>query len=140
MLTFTGSGEVGWKLRERAPRKKVLLELGNATPVIVEPDADVDAAAALLAGERVLLRRPELHLRAAHLRRTRASTTRFVEQFVPKVEALVVGDPADDDTDVGPVIDAGRARADPRVDRRGARAGAEILAGGAAEDGLSARP
>src|SRR6187431_1366180 len=48
VITFTGSGEVGWRLSERAPRKKVLLELGNATPVIVEPDADVDAAAALL--------------------------------------------------------------------------------------------
>src|SRR3954465_13682412 len=48
-LTFPGSGPVGWKLRERAPRKKVLLELGNATPVIVEADADVDAAAAAVA-------------------------------------------------------------------------------------------
>src|SRR5437667_2312582 len=45
-LTFTGSGEVGWKLKERAPRKHVALELGNATPVIVEADADLDDAAA----------------------------------------------------------------------------------------------
>src|SRR5881296_622072 len=44
-LTFTGSGEVGWKLRERAPRKRVTLELGNATPVIVAADADLGAAA-----------------------------------------------------------------------------------------------
>ncbi len=45
-ITFTGSGAVGWKLRERAPRKRVNLELGNATPVIVEADADVEDAAA----------------------------------------------------------------------------------------------
>src|SRR6059036_2906978 len=46
-LTFTGSGDVGWKLKERAPRKKVNLELGNATPVIVCGDAPADTAAKL---------------------------------------------------------------------------------------------
>src|SRR5438094_6573295 len=44
-ITFTGSGSVGWKLKERAPKKKVNLELGNATAVIVAADADLDAAA-----------------------------------------------------------------------------------------------
>src|SRR5262245_18525165 len=39
VLTFTGSGDVGWKLKERAPRKHVALELGNSTPVIVCCDA-----------------------------------------------------------------------------------------------------
>ena len=48
-ITFTGSGEVGWKLAERAPRKRVKLELGNATPVIVEADADLDDVATRLA-------------------------------------------------------------------------------------------
>src|SRR4026209_513287 len=41
-LTFTGSGPVGWKLAERAPRKRVNLELGNATPVVIAADADID--------------------------------------------------------------------------------------------------
>src|SRR5437660_2534052 len=45
-ITFTGSGTVGWGLKERAPKKKVLLELGNATPVIVAADADLETAAA----------------------------------------------------------------------------------------------
>src|ERR687897_3518856 len=49
LISFTGSAEVGWKLRGRAATKKVLLELGNATPVIVEADADVAATAAKLA-------------------------------------------------------------------------------------------
>src|SRR6476646_2135336 len=47
-ITFTGSGPVGWGLKERAPKKKVSLELGNATPVIVTADADVEAAAAAM--------------------------------------------------------------------------------------------
>ena len=48
-ITFTGSGDVGWKLAERAPRKRVKLELGNATPVIVEADADLEDVATRLA-------------------------------------------------------------------------------------------
>src|SRR5436309_6487348 len=44
-LTFTGSDTVGWKLAERAPRKRVKLELGNSTPVIVEADADLEQTA-----------------------------------------------------------------------------------------------
>src|SRR3954454_3414637 len=50
LITFTGSGEVGWKLQERSPRKRVKLELGNSTPVIVAEDADLETAAAKLAG------------------------------------------------------------------------------------------
>src|SRR5439155_9649979 len=49
VLTFTGSGAVGWQLKERAPRKRVALELGNSTPVIVQADADLDEAATKLA-------------------------------------------------------------------------------------------
>src|SRR5919108_2098860 len=103
-LTFTGSGNVGWGLAERAPRKHVALELGNSTPVIVAADADVDAAAEKLAAngfsfagqscisvQRVYVERPVYD--------------RFVELFLPRVEALKLGDPADEDTDVGPVID-----------------------------------
>src|SRR3954464_16084816 len=49
LITFTGSSGVGWKLKERAPRKRVKLELGNATPVIVEPDAHLEDVATRLA-------------------------------------------------------------------------------------------
>src|SRR5437868_14402586 len=48
-ITFTGAGDVGWKLKERAPRKHVALELGNATPVIVCADAPDETAATLVA-------------------------------------------------------------------------------------------
>src|SRR6187431_210121 len=49
LITFTGSSGVGWKLKERAPKKRVNLELGNATPLIVAADADVSVAAAKVA-------------------------------------------------------------------------------------------
>src|SRR2546421_5405447 len=49
LITFTGSGGVGWELKQRAPKKRVNLELGNATPVIVAADADVSLAATKVA-------------------------------------------------------------------------------------------
>ena len=104
MITFTGSSGVGCSLAERAARKRVSLELGNSTPVIVAADGDVDTAATKLAAnafsfagqscisvQRIYVERPVLD--------------GFLERFLPLVEKLVVGDPADEATDVGPVID-----------------------------------
>ena len=120
-ITFTGSGGVGWGLKERAPKKKVSLELGNATPVIVTADADLEATAAGDGRERVLLRRPELHLGAADLRRAAGLRPLRRARSCRRCETLKVGDPADEETDVGPVIDADAQGADPRLDRGGAR-------------------
>jgi acyl-CoA reductase-like NAD-dependent aldehyde dehydrogenase len=128
-ITFTGSSEVGWGLRERAARKKVLLELGNTTPVIVQADADVEEAASKLAAhafsfagqscisvQRIYVQQPVYD--------------DFVAQFLPKVEELVVGDPADAETDVGPVIDEGaRERILSWIDEA-REGGAELLTGG----------
>src|SRR6185312_12088529 len=47
LITFTGSGDVGWGIAKRAPQKRVKLELGNATPAIVCSDAPEDAPAKL---------------------------------------------------------------------------------------------
>ena len=139
LITFTGSAEVGWKLAARAPRKRVTLELGNATPVIVEADADLDDRRREARRERVLLRRPELHLGAARLRPAGRLRRAARRRFLPKVEALVVGDPAEEETDVGPLIDEGaRERVLAWIEE--ARAGgAEILTGGDL-DGELVRP
>ena len=101
-LTFTGSGDVGWKLKERAPRKHVALELGNATPVIVEADADLDDATARLAGNAFSFAGQSC-ISVQRIYVARDAYDDFLERFLPRVEALVVGDPADEQTDVGPV-------------------------------------
>ena len=106
LITFTGSGEVGWRLQERAPRKRVKLELGNSTPVIVDVSADVEAAAAKLAANAFAFAGQSC-ISVQRIYVERSIYDAFVKAFVPKVEALKVGDPADDDTDVGPVIDDG---------------------------------
>ena len=95
LVTFTGSSAVGWSIRERAPKKKVNLELGNATPVIVEADADVEDAAARCAANAfsfagqscISVQRIYVHPDVYD---------EFKERFLPKVGALVVGDPADE--------------------------------------------
>lgn len=135
VLTFTGSGPVGWKLRERAPRKKVLLELGNATPVIVEADSDVDAAAAAVAANAFAFAGQSC-ISVQRVYVARDAYDRFVAELVPKVDALVVGDPADDDTDVGPVIDEDARDRILEWIEEARSAGAEILTGGELQDGL----
>jgi len=129
LITFTGSGDVGWGLQARAPRKRVKLELGNSTPAIVAADADVEAAATKLAGNAFAFAGQSC-ISVQRIYVERPVYDAFVKAFVPKVEALTVGDPADDNTDVGPVIDAGsRSRILEWIDVAKA-SGATLLAGG----------
>jgi acyl-CoA reductase-like NAD-dependent aldehyde dehydrogenase len=104
LITFTGSGEVGWKLAGRAARKRVKLELGNSTPVIVAADADLEVAATKLAANAFSFAGQSC-ISVQRIYVERSILDGFLAAFVPKVEALTVGDPADDATDVGPVID-----------------------------------
>jgi acyl-CoA reductase-like NAD-dependent aldehyde dehydrogenase len=135
LITFTGSGDVGWRLRERAPRKRVNLELGNATPVIVEADADLDVAAARLAANGFSYAGQSC-ISVQRIYVARDAYDEFLERFVPKVEQLVIGDPADEDTDVGPLIAPDeRERVLGWIDEA-RTGGAEILTGGDVEDGL----
>jgi acyl-CoA reductase-like NAD-dependent aldehyde dehydrogenase len=137
MITFTGSGEVGWRLQERAPRKRVKLELGNSTPVIVAADADVEAAATKLAANAFAFAGQSC-ISVQRIYVERASYDAFVKSFVPKVEALVVGDPADDETDVGPVIDADARTRIAEWIEEARSSGAEVLTSG--EDGALLKP
>jgi acyl-CoA reductase-like NAD-dependent aldehyde dehydrogenase len=137
-ITFTGSGGIGWKLAERSPRKRVKLELGNATPVLVEADADLDDAAAKLAANAFSFAGQSC-ISVQRIYVQRAVYDDLLARFLPKVEALVVGDPADETTDVGPLIDRdARDRVLAWIEEaRGA--GAEILTGGEL-DGELLRP
>jgi acyl-CoA reductase-like NAD-dependent aldehyde dehydrogenase len=135
LITFTGSAEVGWKIRERAARKKVNLELGNATPVVVEADADVEQAATKLAANAFAFAGQSC-ISVQRIYVERSAYDDFVDRFVPMVEGLQVGDPADEETDVGPVIDEGaRERIVSWIEEAKA-GGAKVLTGGEVFDGL----
>ena len=134
-ITFTGSGAVGWKLAERAARQRVNLELGNATPVIVDEGADLDEAATKLAANAFSFAGQSC-ISVQRIYVARSAYDAFLERFLPKVEALKVGDPADDETDVGPVIDAeAHERILEWIDEARAN-GAEILTGDELENEL----
>jgi acyl-CoA reductase-like NAD-dependent aldehyde dehydrogenase len=135
LITFTGSAEVGWKLRERAARKKVNLELGNATPVVVEADADVEQAATKLAANAFAFAGQSC-ISVQRIYVQRAAYEDFVGRFVPKVEALRIGDPAEEDTDVGPLIDDDARERIVSWIEEAKTAGASVLTGGDVADGL----
>src|SRR5579871_5540588 len=109
MITFTGSSGVGWGIAERAPQK-------------LAANAFAFAGQSCISVQRIYVLRPVL--------------AGFLERFVPRVEQLVVGDPADEKTDVGPVIDSGnRDRIASWVDEAVA-AGAKLLTGSTDADPL----
>jgi glyceraldehyde-3-phosphate dehydrogenase (NADP+) len=129
MLTFTGSPEVGWAMKARAGRKKVVLELGGNAGVIVDSSADVARAAARVAAggfayagqSCIAVQRVFVH---------EARWQEFLDALLPAVSALSVGDPLDEDTVVGPLITPGDV---DRVEDWIAEAvsgGADVLAGG----------
>ncbi len=103
LITFTGSPDVGWSIRARAPRKRVGLELGNNAPCIIEPDGDWQTAAAKIkiagfshAGQSCIsTQRVFVHS---------SIVDQFTEALVAHVNTLVVGDPMDDATDVSALI------------------------------------
>jgi len=134
LVTFTGSAEVGWDLARRARRKRVTLELGNSTPVIVMPDTDIETAAnaSALSGYAfsgqscISVQRAIVH-EDVH--------DAFVAALARAAEAQKTGDPADPDVDCGPSITAAaRGQIDEMIGAA-VTAGATRVTGGTFGDG-----
>jgi acyl-CoA reductase-like NAD-dependent aldehyde dehydrogenase len=134
LISFTGSPEVGWQLRAQAPKKKVALELGNSTPVIVLADADLDAAAdAIVAFGYGYAGQTCISIQRVYVENSVHDA--LVENIAGKVAVLKVGDPLDPETQVGPVIDGdNRNRILDWLEDAKAK-GAKVVAGGTVVDG-----
>ena len=129
LLTFTGSPVVGWGLKARAGRKRVTLELGGNAAVIVNDDADVAYAAERVAwGGFVYSGQTCISVQRVLVHQ--AVYDEFTADLVRRVEALKVGDPLDEGTDIGPVIDAGSADRIHEWLEEAKAAGASVLTGG----------
>jgi glyceraldehyde-3-phosphate dehydrogenase (NADP+) len=129
LLTFTGSPVVGWGLKARAGRKRVTLELGGNAAVIVNDDADVAYAAERVAwGGFAYAGQTCISVQRVYVHA--AVYERFRDELVRHVEALKVGDPLDEETDVGPVIDASNAERVEQWLEEARGAGASVLTGG----------
>ncbi len=129
MVTFTGSPAIGWELKKLANKKKVTLELGGNAAVVIEPDADLEFAvprvvtgAFSYAGQICIsIQRIFLHEKIYDA---------FMAEFLERTKKLVSGDPLDDKTDVGPMIDEAAARQTEEWVGEAVAKGARLLCGG----------
>jgi glyceraldehyde-3-phosphate dehydrogenase (NADP+) len=129
LITFTGSPEVGWWIKEKAKDKKVALELGGNAGVAVADDADLELAASRLvygafgqAGQSCIsVQRIYLH---------RKIYDPFLKLFLSKMKKIKIGDPLRTETDLGPMIDDESAERIESWIKEAVKDGAKIIAGG----------
>ncbi|MEX2182866.1 MAG: aldehyde dehydrogenase family protein [Chloroflexota bacterium] len=132
LLTFTGSPSVGWRMKARAGKKKVVLELGGNAGVIVDASADLDwAVKRTLTGAFAYAGQVCISVQRMYVHE--AVWELFMERFLAGVAALRVGDPLDPATDVGPMVDPGQAERTQRWVDEAVALGGRILAGGTAD-------
>lgn len=129
LLTFTGSPSVGWDLKQRAGKKKVVLELGGNAAAIIDRSADLDWAASRcvigaykFAGQLcVSIQRLLVH---------EDVWPAFLERFRTRIAGLTVGDPLDPATELAPLIDKASAeRVGSWIDEAVALGGRVVLGG-----------
>jgi aldehyde dehydrogenase (NAD+) len=135
VVSFTGSGAVGWHLREIAPRKRVGLELGGNAAAVVHFDADLDdAASRVAAGAFGYAGQSCISVQRALVHRSVLDA--FGERLLAKTADLAVGDPLDERTDVGPMIAPGEATRAAEWVEEAVAGGAKVLAGGTRTDSI----
>ena len=129
LISFTGSAAVGWDIKRRAGKKKVLLELGGNAGVIVHGDADLEYAAgrcvsggfsyagqSCISVQRILVERSALG--------------KFTELLLAGVARLKMGDPLDESANLGPMIRESDAIRATQWVEEAVRGGARLLCGG----------
>ncbi len=129
VLSFTGSAPVGWKLKKTAFDKKVILELGGNAGVLIDEDCDLEYAAnRVLAGGFSYAGQVCISVQRVYAHKNIHAA--FMQIFIPKVQALKMGDPLDESVRIGPMIDENNlARVSAWVGEAMA-AGAKALVGG----------
>jgi len=128
-VTFTGSPAVGERIVSIAGIKKVTLELGNTSPVIVAPDADLEFVARRCA-VGAYYNSGQVCISVQRIYSQRQIYEPFAERFVEASEAMVVGDPLDERVDVGPMIDIREAERIEGWVQEAMAGGARLLTGG----------
>lgn len=129
LLSFTGSQEVGWKLKARAGKKRVLLELGGNAACIVDETADVDDAVKRIAfGAFYQSGQSCISVQRIMIHESVYETMR--EKLVSATSELVAGDPKDENTFIGPIISMSEAERLENWIQEAVKAGARVLCGG----------
>jgi glyceraldehyde-3-phosphate dehydrogenase (NADP+) len=132
LLTFTGSPSVGWRMKERAGKKKVVLELGGNAGVIVDRDADLDwAVKRILVGAFSYAGQVCISVQRMYLHEDIREA--FLDKFLAGVATLKMGDPLEPASDLGPMVDANAAGRTQRWVDEAVAMGGKVLAGGHAK-------
>src|ERR1700731_841433 len=129
--TLTGSEQAGIQVGMAAAKriKKVVLELGGSDPFIVMPSADLDAAVATAVEARII-NNGQSCIAAKRFIVAEAIADAFEKKFVARMEALVVGDPMDDKTELGPLANADAVTSLDADVKKTVEAGARLVTGG----------
>ena len=128
-LSFTGSDVVGWRLKGIAGKKRVLLELGGNAGVIIDESADIELAATRIAtGGFSYAGQSCISVQRIYVHHTVFAP--FAEMLVTKARSLRAGDPLEDDTDIGPMINVESAERVAAWVKEAAAQGATVLTGG----------
>jgi acyl-CoA reductase-like NAD-dependent aldehyde dehydrogenase len=132
LLTFTGSPSVGWRMKERAGKKRVVRELGGNAGVIIDESADLDwAVRRTLVGAYTYAGQVCISVQRIFVHRSRYDD--FLAQLIAAAGQLKTGDPLDPETQLGPMVDEQAAARTERWVREAEGLGGRVLMGGRAD-------
>jgi acyl-CoA reductase-like NAD-dependent aldehyde dehydrogenase len=132
LLSFTGSPDVGWKMKNEAGKKKVVLELGGNAASIITPSADLDVAVEKnIIGGYAYSGQICIHVQRMYVQESIFEN--FVSRFCERIKGIQYGDPLDIKTDMSVMIDEANAKRIEEWVQEAETAGACILAGGKRE-------
>jgi acyl-CoA reductase-like NAD-dependent aldehyde dehydrogenase len=136
-VSFTGSTAVGERISRTAGVKRLSLELGSSSPVVVLPDADLELAAKAVAVGGYA-NAGQVCISVQRVITHPAVTGDFLDALLPRIDKIRTGDPAAGDTTMGTLISEGEARRVQRMIDDAAAAGARVLVGGVREGAVVA--
>ncbi|MFL5777459.1 MAG: aldehyde dehydrogenase family protein [Chloroflexota bacterium] len=132
LLTFTGSPSVGWRMKARAGKKKVVLELGGNAGAIVDRTADLDwAVRRVLVGGFTYAGQVCISVQRLFVHED--IWDQLMPRFIEGAKALKLGDPLDPQTDIGPMVDGDAAGRTQRWVDEAVAMGGKVLLGGKAD-------
>lgn len=137
LLSFTGSADNGWQMKQQAGKKRVLLELGGNAALIVDNDADIALAAAkAVNGGFAYAGQSCIHTQRIYVEQSIFEA--FVSRFLAEIDKLVIGDPEHPDTDFSAMISEHHAERIASWVQEAVADGATLLSGGTRKGALYA--
>ncbi len=135
LLSFTGSPDVGWDLKSRAGKKKVVLELGGNAAAILDHDTDLDdAIPRLIIGAFYQSGQSCIGVQRILIHESIYEETR--SRLVAETQKLIAGNPANEDTFIGPMISQREAERLEGWIQGAIESGATLLTGGEREGAM----